>query len=354
MSRRTLLSPGIRSVQNFLHNELSNFQQSPILIVSSEPATTGAVPMSAIKDASRWLHFTLSQNFGLRTVPATISSAFPSVQDLESRIDLLRRTGASSIVAVGSGAAIDLAKTLAAERKDSIEQLLLVPSTHAAMIAAGASHSLLLDSVEETLVSNQSTVVCSTTVAALDPKYFATVDSTIAFYGVLAIVLDAALRRSTDRLLMEVVSEILELVRDGGHDTMSHEEIVSLCFRSSTLLSYGLGSEDRSSPIALASSLIPTIFPHVHILSFWASLVPGLCHALESTSVTGPVQELVGILHDRAEWKNFPKPTVVDEKMKGFSVPDMALSHLQSNSALCKTFDMPNQMLIEILQHSMS
>ena len=285
----------------------------------------------------------------------TISSAFPTVKDLESRVEMLRRTGAATIFAVGSGAAMDLAKALAAERKDSIEQLILVPSTKAAMIAAGTSHSLLLDSVEETLIPNPTSVTCPTSVASLDSKYIAEMDSTVAVYGVLAIVLDASLRKSSNPVLAELVPELHHLIVGGsGHRTMTDEEMMSLCYRAGSLLSYGLGNEDRSSPIALGSSLIPSIFPHIHILSFWANLVPGLCHTiLGSSSVTGPlVQELVGSILAQEEWKDFPRLTVADESMKGFSVPDMALSHIQSNSALCKAYDMPTRILIDILQHS--
>jgi Iron-containing alcohol dehydrogenase len=367
MSQRTFLSPGgIRSLQTFLHKECSNLQQSPVLIVSSEPSTVasgagaGVISLPQVKDASQWLHFTLSKQFGFRTVPVTISSAFPTVQDVESRGEMIRRTGASSIVAVGSGAAMDLAKALAAADKNhSMEQLLLVPSTNAAMMAAGSSHSLLLDSVEETLIPHPKTVTCPTTVVPLDPRYTAELDSTVAVYAVVAIVLDAALRKSANPLLPELVSELLHhLVLDVPlvpRTLMTPEEIMSLCYRAGNLLSYGLGSEDRSSPIALASSLIPSIFPHVHILSFWANLVPGLCHALQQSSpviMTGPIQDLVGRILAHEEWKHFPRLTVADESKKGFSVPDMALSHIQSNTALCKTFDMPHRILIDILQHS--
>jgi Iron-containing alcohol dehydrogenase len=370
MSQRTFLSPsGIRSLQTFLHKECSNLQQSPVLIVSSEPSVAaassggaGAVSLPQVKNASQWLHFTLSKQFGFRTVPVTISSAFPTVQDVESRGEMIRRTGASSIVAVGSGAAMDLAKALAATDKNhSMEQLLLVPSTNAAMMAAGSSHSLLLDSVEETLIPHPRLVTCPTTVVPLDPRYTADMDSTVAVYAVAAIVLDAALRKSSNPLLPELVSELLhhlELVDVPLVPRtlmITQEEIMSLCYRAGNLLSYGLGSEDRSSPIALASSLIPSIFPHVHILSFWANLVPGLCHTLQQSSpvlMTGPIQDLVGRILAHEEWKHFARVTVADESKKGFSVPDMALSHIQSNTALCKTFDMPHRLLIDILQHS--
>jgi hypothetical protein len=361
MSQRTLLAPGVRSLQNFLQKELPNLQRSPVLVVSSEPAASGGIGSSilAVKDASRWVNLTLSQNLGLRTVPATISSAVPSIQDVESRLEMVRRTGASSIIAVGSGAAMDLAKALAATAKnDSIEQLILVPSTHAATIAAGTTHSLLLDSIEETLVLNRSSITCPTTVAPLDPKYTAAMDVNHVVCVAVALILDACLRKSTNPHLEEMISKLHTLVRVQGQPTiMTHEEMMTLCYRSGNLLSYGLGSEDRSAPIALASSLIPCIFPHVHILAFWENLIPGLWYAVTSTSSDAlPVllQDLVESILAKGDWKKIPPLTVVDETMKGFSIPDMALSHIQSNGALCKTYDLPNQLLIDILQHSLT
>lgn len=354
MSVRRLLPSGVRSFQNFLQNELANLQQSPILIISSEHSTIGGTPVTPITEASRYVQFTLSQRFSLRTVPATISSAFPSTQDLESRLDLLRRTGASSIVAVGSGAAMDFAKALAAE--DVIDQLVLVPSTHSAMICAGSSHSLLLDPAEETLIPNTSLISCPTTAIALDSKYTATREKPdVILQAILSIVLDSALRESADPKLDPMISKLHNILSTTheGHEVLTHEGLLSMCFEAGSMLSYGLGEEDRSSPIALASSLIPTIFPDVHILDFWAKLVPGLCHILQSKSTSGTTKELVEIVMDMKSWKFTPPLKLVDESLKGFSIPDMALSHIQSNSATCKTFDLPNDMLIEILRNSL-
>jgi hypothetical protein len=48
-----------------------------------------------------------------------------------------------------------------------------------------------------------------------------------------------------------------------------------------------------------------------------------------------------------------PQLTVADESLEGFSVPDMALSHIQSNQIVWKSFDVPDATLTEILKHSM-
>ncbi len=351
---------GIKSLRDLLQNELPNLRQSPILLISSEPAATSA-SHAPIHEASRLVQFTISQQLGLRTVPATITSAFPSLHDLESRRDLLRRTGAASIVAVGSGAAMDLAKALARDNKHEIEQVILVPSTYAAMVASGSSHSLLLDPTEETLVPSpgeQNRDMCPITVAPLELKYTAadTIESSHALHASLAIVLDACLRNCTDTRL-NLMIEHLQTFNGEGRD-VSHDDMMDLSYRTGNLISFGLGNDDRSAPLALAASLIPSIFPHVHILTFWASLVPGLCHVLQSsssnnnTNMNSDVQNLIQELLLRNDRFKIPTLTIADENKKGFSIPDMALSHIQSNTTVWKSLDMPNQVLTGILQHS--
>jgi hypothetical protein len=358
MAAKSVLNPaGIKSLRQFLQSELPVLQQAPILLVTSEPGAD-AVPLTPVNDASRLVQFTLSQQLGLRTVPASISSAFPSTQDLESRLDMLRRTGASSIVAVGSGAAMDLAKALARDEKAAIEQLILVPSTYGGAVASGTSHSLLLDTVEETLIPNpvgEHQPRCPTIVAPLDSKYTASIGpSSHVLYASLAIVFDAGLRKSGHPLLDGMVQDLYRFCVEDPTQEISHEALLDLCYRSGSLLSYGLGSEDRSSPLALASSLIPPIFPHVHILTFWASLLPGLCHALQSASSAGdPMQELATGVLANTDWSNIPTLAVADETMTGFSIPDMALSHIQANATVWKSFDLPNNVLTKILQQSL-
>ena len=50
-----------------------------------------------------------------------------------------------------------------------------------------------------------------------------------------------------------------------------------------------------------------------------------------------------------------PPPLVArDESLKGFFVPDMALSHIQSNQAVWKPRDVPDDVMLQVLQHSCS
>jgi hypothetical protein len=374
-SAKTLLSPsGLSSFRRFLQDKLPALQQSPILLISSEPANDDAQSsphQKQVAESTQLVQFTLAQQFGLRTVPSSISSAFPTVLDMEERFELLRRTGASSVVAVGSGAAMDLAKAMPFER--DLEHLILVPSTYAAVLASSSSHSLFLDPVEETLVpsptiattdtsTDTDTTKCTTTIVPLDVHLMAPVvedSSSHVLYASMAIILDACYRKSDHPLLPEMLTKVHDLLdaSSPGTAALDHDTCVQLLYQSGKLLSYGLGSEDRSIPIALSASLIPRIFPHVHALTLLASLVPGLCHVLmedssRSATIDAQVNKLVTRIQQHDDY-SIPQLTVADESLEGFSVPDMALSHIRSNQTVWNCLDVPDATLTEILQHSM-
>ena len=348
---RTILHPyGIKSFRNFLNAERHALRQSPVLVISSEPA--GSQPnLSTVAESCKLVHFTLAQQMGLRTVPSTVLSAFPTMHDLEQKSELIRRTGAASVVAVGSGAACDLGKALANEKE--LDNLILIPSTYAAVLASSASHSLFLDPDEETLVplpkdnDTVGTSVCSTTIAPLDLKYIAPVDSSHVLFASLAILLDAVYRKSENPLLPELRKKLNGLL-DSPDEEMSHDRAMDLLHDSGRLISYGLGQEDRSTPVALASALIPRMFPHVHILTFLAGLVPGLLHCVDATDE--PLVERIRTYPAGM----IPQLSVVDDSLKGFSIPDMAISHIQSNQAVWKSLDLPDKALTDILKYSLS
>lgn len=249
---------------------------------------------------------------------------------------------------------MDLAKLLAKQK--SVEQVVLVPCTLGATMAAGASHTLLLDSIEETLVvapshTNNESLTRITTVP-LDSNYTAnTVQELTVLQACLAISLDACLRQSPHPNLEVALQELhrILLLLQNEEQVVDHNTMMNLCYQVGTLISYGLGNEDRSAPLALAASLIPPLFPHVHILSFWASLLPGLCHALQQQPSNNPMaMELMRLVSKL----QVPRLDVMDETMKGFSIPDMALSHVQANATVWKSYDLPDRMLMDILQHS--
>jgi hypothetical protein len=180
---------------------------------------------------------------------------------------------------VGLGAAMDLAKALHhGEKGLSLEHIILDPSTYAVVLASSSSHSLFLDPVEETLVpipkdDKTTTNNCTTTtIVPLDSKYIAPIDnSSHVLYASLALILDACYRKSDNPHLPQLLQTVSDLLDNddssasNGDDEkkdLSHDKAMELLYESGRLVSYGVGKEDCSTPIALAASLIPQIFPH--------------------------------------------------------------------------------------------
>ena len=106
-------------------------------------------------------------------------------------------------------------------------------------------------------------------------------------YAVSAILLDAGLRKSTHPSLPILLQGTISVISQRINNETALETLIpslmNLLYQSAGLLSYGLSSDgfdeedNRSISIALASSLIPTLFPETHPTSFIASLVPGIC-----------------------------------------------------------------------------
>lgn len=354
-SKKVLLPPGIKSLRRFIQQNAGTLMRSPVLVVSSEPAYQES-GLSSVDESCKLVQFTLAQQFGLRTVSSTVSSAFPTLQDVEQRIELVRRTGASSVVAVGSGAAMDLGKALASAI--SLDQMILVPSTYGAVMASSSSHSLFLNPAEETLVpvpslnsEPQTSDASKKTIAPLDAKLIAPADNSYVLFASLVFLLDACHRKSDNPLLEETLLLIEKYLFEESDQALSHEDAMTLLHRSGEISSFGLESENRSIPVAMASSLIPQIFPHVHILTFFASLLPGMCHAVDTNQYESADRIRTRLSDIEAA---IPRLHVTDEELSGFSVPDLAMSHFQTNQALWKSLDVPDRTLISILQQSLS
>ena len=415
---RKLLAPGIKKLRSYLQSELGALHRTPVLLISSEAGATSK-KLKPVADSCRWVQFTLSQQFGVRTVPTTISSAFPTKDSLEQTLELMQRTGASSVVSVGSGAAMDLAKAVQAnldsgsgnDNDDDAKKtpLIMVPTTYGGVLAAGTSHSLFFDGDEETLLplpeshreilstsQDAASAHAHAIVSTLDPqKYMEELDNDtfdVLLYAISAVLLDAGLRKSTHPSLPTLLRDTIDLFSSrktsGSFDTLSVERsgnedpvasvalLTSTLYQSAGLLSYGLGDgfrveDDRSIPVALVSSLVPTLFPETHPVHFLAGLVPGLCHCYseqhETSNDNGPVSDKLETLVDHLREQQQPlsggsttgmmrpPPSLVtnDESLQGFSVPDMALSHIQSNQAVWKPADVPNDVFVQVLQHCM-
>ncbi|KAL9188750.1 hypothetical protein ACHAXT_007128 [Thalassiosira profunda] len=196
---------GLQPLRHHLRQHASRLRASPVLLVSSAPppavstAVAGTKSPSAIApdaEARQAQHAqlklqqqqtdprvrafvernaqSLASEFNLRTVPCAIHAAFPTVQSVEEAVALAKRAGLKegsfgsgdgTIVGIGSGAAMDLAKAVAdtlfgdvaPSGDDDMSEvrgsLVLAPCTVGGMWAASSNApSLLLDTKEEMLL----------------------------------------------------------------------------------------------------------------------------------------------------------------------------------------------------------
>ena len=311
MSNRRVLQS---TLQSFLRQERHNFL-SPILLISSLPESS-KVAEKSIDASLQKFQFYAQQEFGLPLICTQIPSAVCTKQDIDNVEKLKQRTGASVIIGMGSGAAIDLAKaTCSAEHEENGDQLYLIPSTSAALLAAHTDMSLVLDTTEETIFMKKRTGNAATIV----------VDDNLVVHphtlpACQAILLDAASRHgSTVDVSMSTNKTLLETIQY----TADH-------------LSTGLGDQPRSVPLCLASSLIPPVFSSTHFFTFWASLVPALLEAAEL-----PIDLTA------------EHPSLASLALEAQSV-DALLQHVRSNQFVSQAHDVNEDLLAEILASSLN
>ena len=288
-------------------------------------------------------HFYPSMQFNLKTISYgnnTLAAAYPTKSDIDAAVDLMTRTGASNIIGVGSGAAIDLAKACHYKylqdddgRNPNGAQLILNPSTLGAALTATSRDCLYLCPEEEALIpiySNTADLNLDGTTVVVDdnaisiPNWVlsnnnnamdlrdqkgnnATIaDSALAS---LVIALDAAhslgahdelddptrdaFRQSLDECITSAVLCLnnIESSLSSNADSTQLEALIdankqlalSSVLNAGKLLSFGQNSSltRRNVSLALTSSLLPEYFPHGNWNTFTASLLPGLCHAIE-------------------------------------------------------------------------
>jgi len=277
---------------------------------------------------------------GLRTVNCSVSSAYPTRDDVQRGIDLAKRTGATTVIGVGARAAVDCAKGVAAALGSSSDSssvdLILAPATLGSTMSAMSSTPLILSTAEEALLPPY--LACASDRKSITPADFAPVKATVCLDGesmgfmdsgviggnpkeisALATPIDAVLASlvvcvesslvladqtvSSGGDELEAMHNLMEGARsnalatidayrnrdDGTAEGSDAQNVARLhaaaaVAHAGQLLRYGdRVDRKRSISVALIASLLPRYFPHGHALTFMASLLPGLC---ESCSLT--------------------------------------------------------------------
>ena len=299
------------SLQGFLRQERHNLSQSPILLVSSL-AESSKVAEKTIDASLQKFKFYAQQALGLPLFATQITSAVCTDLDIANVEKLKHRTGASVVIGLGSGAAIDLAKATAGNN----DALYLLPLTSAALLASHTSMSLVLDTKEETIFTKanhqEGLIVLQDDDLVVHPH---------TLPACRAILLDAALRNSTVDLSKAMNTTLLETLQ-----------------YTALQISTGLGDQPRSIPLCLASSLIPPIFSSCHIFTFWASLVPAL-HA-----------RLPGAMSLEGEKQ---LPALASLALEAKSI-DSLLQHIRDNQFVSRAHDVPEHVITEVLATSLN
>jgi hypothetical protein len=289
----TIVHGGVPQMQKFLQKERSRFR-SMILIVSQPTVEDRTSPQQTLllRHAIQHTTYLLQQKLGFQAIVAHCSpNAFPTAQDIDNVMNLSQRVGAPVVGAVGTGNAMDVAK-VAFSSHGLFDELLLIPLTYGASIAATSSHALLYDAQENTLfphpsmdeTSREDTARPTTIISLNDSTMFDTrtnKDSTL--FALLAIVLDRMFQNGTTECMSSynemigIAEQILSCLEPAIDDKQEQEVVSNLCHSVGRSLSYGFHSQNpRSIPLALAVSLIPAsnTFAQYSITTVLGSFVP--------------------------------------------------------------------------------
>jgi hypothetical protein len=180
---------GLQRFGQFLQSERSRFAAAPVLLIQGKDARREPTEM-----ACRHVEFLLSKQLGFRTVlsHSCSDSVFATTSMVEEQHELVARTGATTVCAVGNQAAMDVAKAVVSCQEDCNE-LILVPVTYEGTMACSQPHSLLLDTVEDALLveSMSFSSRTPTTLALLEAPNVDTSGQINALFASISLVLDA-------------------------------------------------------------------------------------------------------------------------------------------------------------------
>ena len=312
---------GRKAFQTFLQSQRVQIGAAPILLIESKPLN--GVVAQHVDEACRWARFLFQQQMGFPTVVYHYQHSFPTVTDQQQASEMAARVGAATVAAVGSGSAMDLAKSMSLMG----DLILLMPATPAAVLAAGSSHSLFYDLAEDTLIPKERQ--CHGTVALLHSK---TEPSLLqeSMYACLAIALDNVLHGSSRESTL--LDESIRMIRE---KPSKMEDAEDLLLRSGQALRYGLDENSRSIPLTMLASLMTTELSAYSSMGIMASTVPAL----------------VDVLHDKHPFDD--NREMLDAAPRAITAAsiDSLLAHIRDNQGATGCYDVSNNLLRTILQH---
>lgn len=306
---------GKKAFQKFLQSKRVQIAAAPVLLIESKPLN--GVENKHVDEACRWARFVFQQQMGLPTVVYHSQYAFPTLSDMQQASEMAARVGAATVAAVGSGSAMDLAKSL------PLEDLILMPVTPGAVLTAGSSHSLFYDFTEDTLLPRERQH--KGTVALMHSKSENLQES---LYACLAIALDSVFQEyNKESTLLE---EAIRIIKESS----SLEDAEDLLIRSGQSLRYGLDDKKRSIPLALLASLVTTELTAYSPIGVIASSVPSL----------------LDVLNDKYSIEDNDLIDAAPRAIASSSI-DSLLAHIRDNQAVTGCYDVSDRILRTVLQH---
>ena len=332
---------------------------------------------------------------------------FPTQNLVEQQLELLSRLGGSTVICgVGNRATLDLAKAVSDARRtwntrhvihdddDDAKQLLLVANTYEAVLSCSHPYSLLLHEQEDILLAKSpTTTTTTTTVALLEFNMFENVSTSndnvsTAIHACMAILLDFLWQQQQQQsnsnhndnpssyknlekakqLLQDCWQMLLDCDNNkvvGSKENLFHNDLVDKIMETgSNYLEFGLESHPfyhaaRSTPLAIAVSLIPTLFPNKDLLTVMASLTPALLKMMmmkqqqqQCKEETTQIMNSHYLLSSQQQQQRLPPPPPIllqtNESIK------QLLTLIQNNQHSWNCFDVPQHELHSLMKLSSS
>lgn len=310
---------GRKAFQKFLQSQRVQIGAAPIVLIESKPLN--GVEKKHVDEACRWARFLFQQQMGFPTVVYHSQHSFPTLLDMQQASEMAARVGAATVAAVGSGSAMDLAKSL------SLEELILMPATPAAVLTAGTSHSLFYDLAEDTLIPRERQR--DGTVVLMHSK---TDNLQESLYACLAIALDNLFHGySRDSTFLD---ESIRMIQQTSTKMEDAEDAEDLLLRSGQSLRYGLDEDSRSIPLALLASLIASELSSYSSMGIMASSVPSLINVIDNKH-------------------SFDDKELLDAAPRAIATAsiDSLLAHIHDNQGATGCYDVSDNILRTVLQH---
>ncbi len=352
----------LQPLRDYLRNNVTHLRSTPcLLIIPSAPppplipppsVTTSSVDRDQRRQFKRQaekIHsfiqrntHTLTLEHNLKTIPFHISSAFPTLANVEEAVSLARRAGLKGggegvVIGLGTGAAIDLAKAVAdtlftnniSPSHDDVEEttddtvggsLILSPCTLGGLWATSSNlPSILLDTKEEILlphrtptwrkmIGSKTPAIRKGTVVTIDPvRHWAMPPLYASFRpakrsdysthlppmahvaaAALAILLDVA--RLVDVFGLGVGTSIdIDATKQLQHNMiLGMKEVASSCASVLVLATHEANAERNEERIDLAQRYILDSIPRLSSVLEHLSLLSSNMPCIISTSGTIP------------------------------------------------------------------